>query len=43
MLVRDCMTHNPISVRPESDPLAAIPSIPDVQLIRVWTKSGNMP
>lgn len=24
MLVRDCMTHNPISVRPESDPLAAI-------------------
>ena len=24
MLVRDCMTRNPISVRPESDPLAAI-------------------
>ena len=24
MLVRDCMTHNPISVRPESDPLAAM-------------------
>ncbi len=24
MLVRDCMTANPISVRPESDPLAAI-------------------
>ena len=24
MLVRDCMTRNPISVRPESDPLAAV-------------------
>jgi acetoin utilization protein AcuB len=24
MLVRDCMTHNPVTVRPESDPLAAI-------------------
>ena len=24
MFVRDCMTHNPITVRPESDPLAAM-------------------
>lgn len=24
MLVRDCMTHKPITIRPESDPMAAI-------------------
>ena len=24
MFVRDCMTRNPVTVRPESDPLAAV-------------------
>ena len=32
MLVQDCMTRNPISVRPESDPLAAIALLKSIKV-----------
>jgi len=35
MLVRDCMTTNPLSVRPESDPLAAIALLKSAKLRRL--------
>lgn len=35
MLVQDCMTRNPLSVRPESDPLAAIALLKSAKLRRL--------
>lgn len=35
MLVRDCMTSNPVSVRPESDPLAAIALLKSARIRRL--------
>jgi len=35
MLVRDCMTHNPITVHPHSDPLAAIALLKSARVRRL--------
>ena len=35
MLVRDCMTRNPITVRPHSDPLAAIALLKSARVRRL--------
>lgn len=35
MLVRDCMTRDPISVRPESDPLAAVALLKSARIRRL--------
>ncbi len=41
MLVRDCMTRNPLSVRPESDPLAAVALLKSARIRRLPVVDAN--
>ncbi|MDY7078265.1 MAG: CBS and ACT domain-containing protein [Chloroflexota bacterium] len=44
MFVRDCMTRDPVTVRPESDPLAAVALLKcgDFRRLPVVDKAGNL-